>query len=404
MSDKPKRGCRAYLGWDLKEIEFLKEIATTCSPTEVYEIYKRIGSSRTDMSIRSKCSHLNFRCDELGKPDRTKIDPQWHGTIEDILKEREARLSLMCPMEILTDSQRGTISNKVQKAQKSLMVELQEVRDSIPRRGSISLKRAKGDKQSLCVVLSDFHIGRTITSPNNEEIYGVNIGIDRICQTSQKVAEILRSMGSNSFDEGVVLLLGDHIDGEGIFPGQEMMLETHVSEQVKRVTRAMWRVIKDTRKMFPLLRVVTVRGNHGRTQASAEANWDNMFFQQLELLIDMEEDDGLTIKNRYGEFNSVEVKGWKGIIRHRAPGGAETPSAIARYAGWHGIHDWDFFIGAHWHHWGATTWNSKPIFRNGSLIGPDDYSEKLAVSDCPTQLAFGISETELPTFIYPMKY
>jgi len=168
----------------------------------------------------------------------------------------------------------------------------------------------------------------------------------------------------------------------------------------------MWGMVGKLRDEFPLIRVVTTRGNHGRTgkDVSPEANWDNMLFQQLELLIDLEDDPDLIIKNRYGDYNTFQVKGWRGMVRHKAPVQADTSAAQAKFAGWQGIHQWDIFMYGHFHHWGVMTWNSKPIIRNGSLMGGDDYAETLAAYDDPTQVVFTVNKKHLPAAIYPVKF
>jgi hypothetical protein len=217
--------------------------------------------------------------------------------------------------------------------------------------------------------------------------------------------EELRQAISEPINEVVLLFVGDHVDGEGVFPHQEMHLESHAAQQVLRCTKAHWNMIQSFRDKFDVLtRVITTKGNHGRTASSPEANWDNMLFQQLELLVDTQDDSKLTIHNRYGSFSTVNVKGWKGLLRHRAPAQADTGAAIAKFAGWYGIHEWDFLVYSHWHHWGVMTWNGHPIFRNGSIMGGDDYAESLSAYDHPVQLAFTVTEDRLPLSIYPVAF
>ena len=95
---------------------------------------------------------------------------------------------------------------------------------------------------------------------------------------------------------------------------------------------------------------------------------------------------------------------WKGILRHVAPSGAETPSGVAKYASWAMMHNWDWMSIAHWHHWGLMTVCGKPIFRNGSLVGGDEYSEILAKHDDPVQLCWEVTNTEVCTNIQPIRF
>jgi hypothetical protein len=243
-----------------------------------------------------------------------------------------------------------------------------------------------------------------VKDENGNVIYNMAIAEQRILAIPAKIAESFSKDRLKTFDEVVLCMIGDHIDGEGVFPAQEMSLEDHVVEQTKRCVKAFWTLIRDLRKRFPMVRIVTTRGNHGRGGVSPESNWDNMVYQQLELLVDLEADPRLTIKNRYGHYNTLDVKGWRGHLRHKAPVQADTAASLAKYAGWNGIHDWDFFCFGHWHHWGVMTWCSKPLFRNGSIMGGDDYAESLAVHDQPVQLCFGVTEQKLPTFVLPLYF
>jgi hypothetical protein len=47
-------------------------------------------------------------------------------------------------------------------------------------------------------------------------------------------------------------------------------------------------------------------------------------------------------------------------------------------------------------------WNGKPILRNGSVIGADDYAEELACYDNPNQLIFGVTEKSAACFFEPI--
>jgi predicted phosphodiesterase len=295
----------------------------------------------------------------------------------------------------VTTSQR-TSTNK-------MLEQLREIREEVARTNrwpAVQLEE-NSDNESLVVLLSDFHVGKVVQDESSRCLFDVAKAIVRIDSLRETVWQIL--VKNMLVDEVVLILAGDLVDGEGIYPGQEMHLEVHVADQIKAVTTSLWKLITDLSGELKV-RVVTCRGNHGRTGLSDEANWDNIVYQQLEILADMQNDSHLAVKNLYGNFNTFEVRGWKGLVRHNAPMQADTGAAIAKFAGWHSIHQYDFLCYGHWHHWGVMTWNGKPLFRNGSLGGGDDYAEGFGAYDYPTQLAFIVSEDELIRNIYPISF
>ena len=99
------------------------------------------------------------------------------------------------------------------------------------------------------------------------------------------------------------------------------------------------------------------------------------------------------------QYNTFEVKGWKGIVRHHAPVQADTATGIAKFASWFMMHEWDLFCFAHYHHCGIMTLCGKKLFRNGSLVGGDDYAESLAKYDSPSQLCWCVTEENTAALI-----
>ena len=61
--------------------------------------------------------------------------------------------------------------------------------------------------------------------------------------------------------------------------------------------------------------------------------------------------------------------------------------------------NFDFVICGHFHDAGVLNYNGKLVFRNGSIMPANDYAERLARSDPPRQVIFGVSQKSLPTFI-----
>ena len=381
--------------WSDDEIGLLEALRPVCNTREIQNVFGKVKLQRSMEAISKKSRQLGVSFKDFGIPAMAGIDAKSRKAIQQVLDTREEQFASVEPMIGLSTAQRASRTHKMRELSVKMMSAIKEIRETVPKTMSISTKRQTTKKESLVVCLSDNHFGRQIMDEDGTEIYNMTIAGERVVQTRDKLFEEMTKEQLSRIDEVVILLIGDHVDGEGVFPAQEMMLEDHVAEQVKHCVKAFWLMIKSFREKFPMVRVVTTRGNHGRGGVSPDSNWDIMLFQQLELLIDLEGDPNLTIKNKYGEYNTVNVRGWKGMIRHKAPQQASTASGAIKFAGWYGIHHWDFMCFGHFHNWGAMTWCGKQIIKNGSAMGPDDYSESLAVHDGPAQVAFTVSDEKI---------
>lgn len=384
--------------WNADEDTVLKSLRATCTHKEISQVLGKKGWSRSPEAVRKRSRALNIKFFEVGIPISIELEQ----LVSEVRGEKVIP-DLVPPSPVLP-SQKAAHTTSQRLSTNRMFTELREIREEVDRLGrwpAINPEQKTGS-EALVVLLSDFHVGKLVLDETGRVLFNVEIAIQRIDSVRQKIWElILRS--KNKIDEMVIVLAGDLVDGEGIYPGQEMHLEVHVAEQIRTVTTSLWKLISDLAKVLSV-QVVTCRGNHGRTGLSDEANWDNIIYQQLEILSDMTGSKSITVKNLYGNFNTFTVKGWKGLVRHNAPMQADTAGAIAKFAGWHSIHQYDFLTYGHWHHWGVLTWNGKPLFRNGSLGGGDDYAESFGACDDPTQLAFVVGEEELVKSIHPLYF
>ena len=386
--------------WNTSEVVLLERLRPVCTSREILEVFQELGFERTLDAIGRRARRHSIIHEEIGIPSYDDLTKLEIAAVRNMLAKRHTATP---PMPV-SPSQKGKVTQAINKDLSSLLVDMERERKLIPRTSSIVTRKISSDKESLVVVLSDFHTGKVTRDETGTVTYNTDIALQRIEETPQRVCESLTNDHYNNIDELVILFVGDMIDGEGIYPSQEVHIDRAAIEQTRGVVRSLVKMIHSFRDLFPFVRIVTTRGNHGRTGQSVESNWDNVIYQQLELILDIYGDTSIAIKNQYGNYNTTMIKGWKGLIRHYAPAQADTAAGRSKFAGWYGMHEWDFLCYGHFHHWGIMTWNSLPIFRNGSLIGGDGYAESLAVHDNPCQLIFGVTENKLPTFITPIQY
>lgn len=388
------------MNWDSTEIDLLKVLRPTCSIEEIYQIFSKCGLERSQDAIRRKATKLHLSFKGFGFPVVSNYEDTIQEIIQSIISQRHQTSyeETFIPIQDTptaktqkTVAAKGWIANTLQDlldAQKELPIDVSQPASP------------KTHKPSLVLLLSDFHMGKKIVGLEQEVVFDSNICEKYIRKIPEKVNKHVSGMGP--FDELVVLLLGDMVDGETIYRGQAGNIDAHVAKQVETVVRSIWHILLEFSEMFPLVRVVTVRGNHGRTEGTVESNFDNIVYQTLSILAYHNKDERLSINNRYAEFNTVEVKGWKGIIRHEVPAQVSTASGKSKIAGWKDIHKCHFFAGGHFHNYGLFPYNNAPVFRNGSLCGGDDYSESWGSQDEPAQLLLGITPTHLPLFVAPL--
>lgn len=388
--------------WSKKEEELLRWLGPHCTGKEISEIFKTFFSiDRTAKAIQHKREDYRitfFFTSFLSDPPGC-VDSITNEKIQNWLSER--RVSIR-PIPQPTHPAIKASITKARSIEAQIMLEqLEELRKDIKPHLFPMSPRTSGD--SICFLLSDFHMGKVIKNEDQIQTYNVQIATNRINSIPSRAYEMTSRFWPNA-DEAVLLLAGDLVDGEGVYPGQESNIEVGAGEQSRIVTKAIWQLARDLKQQFKQVKLVTCPGNHGKGESSAQTNWDNIVYGQLELLIDLHNDKGISIRNIYKNWNTFEVKGKKGLLRHKAPVQADTPASIAKFAGWHNIYQYQIFGYAHWHHPGIYYWNNIPILRNGCLCGGDDYAEMFGAHDNPKQLVFGVSEKQGITFIASLEF
>ena len=305
-----------------------------------------------------------------------------------------------------------TSANNRKKILNEYMEVLKEIKESVEKESKQKSPKKKiessSEKEALVLMLSDLHIGKKVLGYDGTVLYDTDIAIKYLREITNRLKNVMSHAGKGTqIDEIVILLIGDLVESENIFPTQNFHLDIHASEQVRIATKILWELIVELSEMKGIekVSVIGARGNHGRTLLGHEStNWDNICHNNLYLLNEISDNDKIEISKTCEEYNIANIKGHKILIRHHAPVQADTPSAKSKFAGWIDIHNADAVCYGHWHHVGVNIWNDRYIFRNGSLPGSDDLAERIAVHNAPCQLCFGVSKKRLPTFIYPLTF
>lgn len=262
-------------------------------------------------------------------------------------------------------------------------------------------------KEAAVLLLSDHHFGKKVVDDKGNILYNRDISKYRVGQLlpARTIKLLTRYLNPNEIDEVHVLLLGDIVDGHGIYVGQELNQDVHsFVDQVADATSCIWNLITQlasTPQSWPIY-VRGVRGNHGRQHkyAMLENNFDYLVLQNLKMLAHYEGEGKIDVDYGSEAYYNHVIKGWNVLMRHEAPEQPETPARKAKFAGWKDIHDFDIMTYGHKHHPANTAYMDNPLFMNGSPVGMDDLAESMATHAKPSQTLFGISTKHGQTFHY----
>lgn len=264
---------------------------------------------------------------------------------------------------------------------------------------------------TLVVLFSDWHMGKVINHISGERLYDSEIAHNRIVNelTPTIVEKIKTFKDSIVIDEVVLIFAGDIVENDIIFETQRFRIDSGVAVQLKNVTNAIMEFIFRIRDAFGAnvpIRLECVGGNHGRASKASEvgeSSWDTAVYAALDLALRYSSIKNVKINYELEEFKLIKIRNYTGLISHAAPPQSETASARAKFGGWYENFNYDFFCYGHRHHWGVSTFNGRPLFMNGSLCGPDDFSNKLAVRDEWSQLMWIMTDSDIVNNLMRLK-
>jgi len=397
--------------WTETEDKILETLWHYATSVEIAAVLGLLGYKRGSSAIRNRAIRLNlaetgYQGETLEERVQENLSPEEAKIVLSVLgpecgEDEEVTSQLLQPVASSSDKAAYT------KQSRSIYNELLTFLDQLAvtdKRVSIPLPAKSKGAESLVVVLSDLHFGKLIKNRRGQDLYNVQIATERMQALTEQIAKLGAHIEASSIiDEVVIVLAGDIVDNEGIYETQAFHLDATLLGQIQAATESLWSLITTLATQYPQVRVITCRGNHGRTGGAESSNWDNIVYYILSVLV---KTTGLpvSVSTSLDEYNTFFVKGYKGLIRHEIPKPDGTPTASAKLGGWYARHHYDFLISGHYHQVRLGYYHGKPLFRNGALTGGDDLAERMGVDDDPKQLLFGVSEKHVPTFLYPLEF
>lgn len=263
----------------------------------------------------------------------------------------------------------------------------------------------KHDNEEIAVVfLSDIHYGKVTPTYNSA------VCEQRLMVLADKVAKITNLRRNQAhITELHILMGGDMIEGENLFPTQAHLIDRNLLDQsCKGGPAAYLRMIQRFLGEFEKIKILCVPGNHGRNGSKhvsnhPHTNWDRVFYHQLQAslqglgpFVREELADRLTFEHSE-EFYAIDRVGQWGILMvhgDQIKGGlAGMPYyGVAKKAnGWkdalqdiEGVPEsWDYLFFGHFHTLGFSELNQKQWFANGSLESHNTFAQENMASAGP---------------------
>lgn len=238
-------------------------------------------------------------------------------------------------------------------------------------------------KHTRVIFLSDLHFGQQ--HDQFGQSFNMQVARDRLLSIPYKL------VGPKP-DKIIVAFGGDCVEGENIYPNQQVHIECSAIEQSQKFAAASWEMLQllHDRHACPV-EVFTIPGNHGRTkkEASELSNWDNVGYIILSTLASLS-DSPIAVHYNPNEFCLFTSRGKKILLNHHGVKHTGTPAMRTKLAGWRELFDFDMLLHGHWHEFKVGQWFGKFVMCNGSLGGVNQYATKLAVGSPPMQCYFDL--------------
>lgn len=360
--------------WTDKEVSVLNSLSQLGDISDVVDAFKGVfGNKRTSRAIKDKLRNVSLDEDD---------------SLEDTIAEEEPLVELspkindmiMSCYEPITPQEKGYWTTAGQEWLQGFLQYARWAADDTK-----TLRYTYDPKtKALVVLISDIHVGKNPQAGPHAWAY-------RLASLAQRIKYLIENT-EDEIDEIVFCLLGDLIEGENIFPSQNVKLVWPAFRQMQMFVTAFSELVNQVKAWFKKTRLAAVPGNHGRTAKTSHptSNWDNVITYCLRLAF--ANDDKVEVIENYEPFYKLQVKDKTLLLTHKGVKHAGTPAMIQKIAGWVISKQVQAILKAHWHTPSLNYWLGIPIIGNGAGCGPDDLSEDMAKEEAAAQAYFFVEK------------
>lgn len=274
---------------------------------------------------------------------------------------------------------------------------INEVKETLREEGVHKLDNIVQGDLSALLFLSDLHLGEKVEI-NETEVFNLEIATERLGQTVSNFI-IAPELDGYEVEEAIVILGGDIIDGEMIYPAHAFETESHVFNQVKDATSIIWTQLSRIAEVFPVVKVYCVPGNHGRSSKLHHqmSNWDNVLYYGLQLMANMAKVN-IEVHTPSQMWMDFKVRNWTVHLRHIGVTQAVTAGPAKKVLTWMENHNADLMFYGHFHSPELYSMGHRRVFKNGALPPMNDFAENLGFQEGAGQWMLGITDKDSVAF------
>jgi len=237
-------------------------------------------------------------------------------------------------------------------------------------------------QSTLFIPQSDTHVGAVIDDRYDVDYYSADEAIVSLRKYFDRAIDGARKRGD--VENAVVLLNGDHVDGEGIYPGQRHSQEDNLRDQLKKASAGYIEQFIKLSEEFENVSIYCVPGNHGRLDHESTTNGDMILFDMIEIGLEHSPVNNVSMKKAGpGGFINFQIHGWNYHARH----GDDYLNHVGTSSGQNRAKDsyiqygFDVLLRSHYHSVKYETIGDEiPIVMTGSPAPPSTFAESKGAS------------------------
>jgi len=270
----------------------------------------------------------------------------------------------------------------------------EEVKEAI---GNVSSEYESHDVDSdgstLVIPRCDDHFGCKVLKRSVNAEFTTSIAKQRISEIIDRAIE--RSKERGDVDNVKLLLLGDHIDGENVFPSHAAEVEKFLREQIKVGSAHYISEVEKLADEFNHVDVVTCPGNHGNI--GPVTNADDIVHDMVELGVDLLDIDNVSFTRSNGSYVNFNIRNFDGYGRHGqdALQHASTSSGDDRWMNWKEDSDFDVAYHGHHHSLRLEPVGHSQLFQCGTIVPPSLFVDSIGASGVPRAFFHFTTDNEL---------
>jgi hypothetical protein len=304
-----------------------------------------------------------------------------------------------------------------ERAKTEIMIEtVRECISAFPAPKAVKEKPVRKDreKEEALLLFSDAQLGEEIKleDTNGFGEYNVDIFKSRMDYLSDEIRRIAEVQQTN-IERLNIFMLGDNVDGLGIYRGQDHHLDVLVVDQVLIGAEQIAKNLIECLSTFERIRIWGIVGNHGRVGKKGEypttVNWDYVLYKMLEKMLENYSDriewiipkSNWCIADVCGQnfllIHGDTIKGWNGLPYYgidRADSRLKTMLASKGQ-------NFRYMCLGHHHNPADIDSPAGEKILNGTMVGGSDFSINiLHTSSRPSQWYFGVKPKKGITWRY----